>query len=171
MIGVFNNQATDLRSMTETDINADSNPDDETFAHSDFRIGTEFYTEAGLWRCTDIGTRTTVGMLSPSTEATSVVSAESDGRQMSKRTEENVSRRERDPDFEARRSRAASAPTRFPLFPHRGSRESSKQDVRTTVFGHENLNGDLFSKGGTVPRRRSRMRLAFWKKRSDSGIE
>ena len=35
MIGVFNNQATDLRSMTETDINADSNPDDETFAHSD----------------------------------------------------------------------------------------------------------------------------------------
>jgi 3',5'-cyclic-nucleotide phosphodiesterase len=120
---------------------------------------------------TDIGTRTTMGMLSPSTEATSVVSAESDGRQMSKRTEENLSRRERDPDFEARRSRAASAPTRFPLFPHRGSRESSKQDVRTTVFGHENLNGDLFSKGGTVPRRRSRMRLAFWKKRSDSGIE
>jgi hypothetical protein len=120
---------------------------------------------------TDIGTRTTMGMLSPSTEATSVVSAESDSRQMSGRTEENLSRHERDPDFEARRSRAASAPTRFPLFAHRGSRESSKQDVRTTVFGHENLNGDLFSKGGTVPRRRSRMRLAFWKKRSDSEIE
>lgn len=48
--------------MTETDINADSNPDDETFAHSDFRIGTEFYTEAGLWRCTDIGTRTIVAV-------------------------------------------------------------------------------------------------------------
>ena len=120
---------------------------------------------------TDIGIRATMGMLSPSTEATSVVSAESDGRQMSERTKENLGRRERDPDFEARRSRAASAPTRFPLFAHRGSRESSKQDVRTTVFGHENLNGDLFSKGGTVPRRRSRMRLAFWKKRSDSGVE
>lgn len=120
---------------------------------------------------TDIGTRATKGMLSPSTEATSVVSAESDGGQMSERTEESLSRREGDPDFEARRSRAASAPTRFPLFPHRGSRESSKQDVRTTVFGHDNLNGDLFSKGGTVPRRRSRMRLAFWKKRSDSEID
>ena len=44
--------------MTETDNNAD----DETFAHSDFRIGTEFYTEAGLWRCTDIGTRTIVAV-------------------------------------------------------------------------------------------------------------
>jgi hypothetical protein len=120
---------------------------------------------------TDVGTRATMGTLSPSTEATSVVSAESDGRQMSERTDENLSQREGEPDFEARRSRAASAPTRFPLFAHRGSRESSKQDVRTTVFGHENLNGDLFSKGGTVPRRRSRMRLAFWKKRSDSEIE
>jgi len=58
MIGVFNNQATGSRSMTETDNNAD----DETFAHSDFRIGTEFYTEAGLWRCTDIGTRTIVAV-------------------------------------------------------------------------------------------------------------
>jgi 3',5'-cyclic-nucleotide phosphodiesterase len=120
---------------------------------------------------TDVGTRATMGTLSPSTEATSVVSAESEGGQMSERTEGIRSRHEGGLDFEARRSRAASAPTRFPLFPHRGSRESSKQDVRTTVFGHENLNGDLFSKGGTVPRRRSRMRLAFWKKRSDSEIE
>ena len=24
--------------------------------HSDFKIGTEFYTAAGKWRCTDIGT-------------------------------------------------------------------------------------------------------------------
>jgi 3',5'-cyclic-nucleotide phosphodiesterase len=120
---------------------------------------------------TDVGTRATMGTLSPSTEATSVVSAESDSRQMPECTEENLSPHEGETDFEARRSRAASAPTRFPLFAHRGSRESSKQDVRTTVFGHENLNGDLFSKGGTVPRRRSRMRLAFWKKRSDSEIE
>jgi len=34
----------------------------ETFAHSDFRIGTEFYTEAGPWRCTDVGTRTIVAV-------------------------------------------------------------------------------------------------------------
>lgn len=26
--------------------------------HSDFRIGTEFLTETGRWRCTDVGTRT-----------------------------------------------------------------------------------------------------------------
>jgi hypothetical protein len=25
--------------------------------HSDFQIGTEFFTETGRWRCTDIGTR------------------------------------------------------------------------------------------------------------------
>lgn len=25
--------------------------------HSDFRIGSEFTTLAGLWRCTDVGTR------------------------------------------------------------------------------------------------------------------
>lgn len=26
--------------------------------HADFQIGTEFLTEAGRWRCTDVGTRT-----------------------------------------------------------------------------------------------------------------
>jgi hypothetical protein len=26
--------------------------------HSDFKIGTEFLTAAGRWRCTDVGTRT-----------------------------------------------------------------------------------------------------------------
>ena len=26
--------------------------------HSDFRIGLEFMTETGRWRCTDVGTRT-----------------------------------------------------------------------------------------------------------------
>lgn len=25
--------------------------------HSDFQIGTEFFTAAGKWRCTDVGTR------------------------------------------------------------------------------------------------------------------
>jgi hypothetical protein len=25
--------------------------------HSDFQIGTEFFTETGRWRCTDVGTR------------------------------------------------------------------------------------------------------------------
>jgi hypothetical protein len=26
--------------------------------HSDFKIGTEFLTDTGRWRCTDVGTRT-----------------------------------------------------------------------------------------------------------------
>ncbi len=30
--------------------------------HSDFAIGTEFYTGSGKWRCTDIGTRVIVCM-------------------------------------------------------------------------------------------------------------
>jgi 3',5'-cyclic-nucleotide phosphodiesterase len=118
---------------------------------------------------TDIGTRATMGTLSPSTEATSVISAESGSGRPSEHTGCNLGRNEGGSDFETRQSRAASAPTKFPLFAHRGSRESSKQDVRTTVLGHESLNGDVTARGGTMPRRRSRMRLAFWKKRSDCG--
>ncbi|MBB5463829.1 hypothetical protein HDG33_007510 [Paraburkholderia sp. Cpub6] len=30
--------------------------------HSDFQIGTQFYTESGLWRCTDVGSRTIVAV-------------------------------------------------------------------------------------------------------------
>ena len=30
--------------------------------HSDFHIGTEFYTATGKWRCTDVGTRTIVAI-------------------------------------------------------------------------------------------------------------
>jgi hypothetical protein len=30
--------------------------------HSEFEIGTEFYTESGLWRCTDVGSRTIVAV-------------------------------------------------------------------------------------------------------------
>ncbi len=30
--------------------------------HIDFRIGTEFYTGAGKWRCTDVGTRVIVAI-------------------------------------------------------------------------------------------------------------
>lgn len=30
--------------------------------HSEFRIGTEFYTTARRWRCTDVGTRTIVAI-------------------------------------------------------------------------------------------------------------
>ena len=30
--------------------------------HADFRIGLEFYTATGKWRCTDIGTRTIVAI-------------------------------------------------------------------------------------------------------------
>uniref|UniRef100_Q07SS3 Uncharacterized protein n=1 Tax=Rhodopseudomonas palustris (strain BisA53) TaxID=316055 RepID=Q07SS3_RHOP5 len=31
---------------------------DDEMEHSDFKIGTEFLTAAGRWRCTDVGTRT-----------------------------------------------------------------------------------------------------------------
>lgn len=30
--------------------------------HSDFSIGTVFYTGSGTWRCTDVGTRTIVAI-------------------------------------------------------------------------------------------------------------
>lgn len=30
--------------------------------HSDFQIGTEFFTETGKWRCTDVGTRVIVAI-------------------------------------------------------------------------------------------------------------
>ena len=30
--------------------------------HSDFQIGTEFFTAAGKWRCTDVGTRVVVAI-------------------------------------------------------------------------------------------------------------
>lgn len=30
--------------------------------HSDFQIGMEFFTEAGKWRCTDVGTRVIVAI-------------------------------------------------------------------------------------------------------------
>ncbi len=30
--------------------------------HSEFSIGTEFFTDTGQWRCTDIGTRTVVAI-------------------------------------------------------------------------------------------------------------
>ena len=34
----------------------------EGMAHSDFRIGTEFLTASGRWRCTDIATRTIIAI-------------------------------------------------------------------------------------------------------------
>jgi hypothetical protein len=30
--------------------------------HSDFQIGTEFFTASGKWRCTDVGTRVIVAI-------------------------------------------------------------------------------------------------------------
>ncbi len=30
--------------------------------HAEFKIGMEFSTEAGLWRCTDVGTRTIIAI-------------------------------------------------------------------------------------------------------------
>ena len=38
--------------------------------HSDFFIGMEFMTEAGQWRCTDIGTRTIIAINISSVEVT-----------------------------------------------------------------------------------------------------
>ncbi len=117
----------------------------------------------------DMGARMNLGALSPSTEATSVVSAESEGGRTSEQTEDHGSQKGSEPDFETRRARAASAPTKPPFsLPHRGSRDSSKQDVRTTVLGPDTPNGDVTARGGTMPRRRSRLRLQFWKKRGDS---
>lgn len=116
----------------------------------------------------DIGARTAISALSPSTEATSVVSGESDGGRNLGQAEAQCSPKDNQAEFESRRARAASAPTKAGFsFPHRGSRESSKQDIRTTVFGHETLNGGTATRGGTVPRKRSRLRLQFWKKRYD----
>jgi hypothetical protein len=34
----------------------------EQVNHSDFGIGTEFFTEAGKWRCSDVGTRVIVAI-------------------------------------------------------------------------------------------------------------
>ena len=30
--------------------------------HEDFKIGTEFKTDTGIWRCTDVGTRTIIAI-------------------------------------------------------------------------------------------------------------
>jgi len=37
--------------------------------HSDFKIGVEFFTETGRWRCTDIGTRVIVAIPLSSTDS------------------------------------------------------------------------------------------------------
>ena len=58
MIGVSRTENYWLKTMSEINDHGSN----ETFAHSDFRIGTEFYTETGLWRCTDVGTRTIVAV-------------------------------------------------------------------------------------------------------------
>ncbi|RYY15629.1 MAG: hypothetical protein EON55_05980 [Alphaproteobacteria bacterium] len=38
--------------------------------HEDFRIGLEFYTATGRWRCTDIGTRTVLAISLDTAEIT-----------------------------------------------------------------------------------------------------
>lgn len=40
---------------------------------SDFQIGTEFYTGAGKWRCTDVGTRVIVAIRIDDQEAHNLV--------------------------------------------------------------------------------------------------
>lgn len=36
--------------------------------HTDFRIGVEFFTETGRWRCTDVGTRVVIAIPLSSTD-------------------------------------------------------------------------------------------------------
>ena len=43
--------------MRETFLSASTSAIVPRMKHDDFYIGLEFYTEAGTWRCTDIGTR------------------------------------------------------------------------------------------------------------------
>jgi hypothetical protein len=46
--------------------------------HSEFRIGCEFRTPTGRWRCTDVGTRTIVAIRIDLVESTTIV----DGRRV-----------------------------------------------------------------------------------------
>jgi hypothetical protein len=118
---------------------------------------------------TDVGMRTAKPVISPSPAATSFLSAESDDAPSQLATERFGQNKAQRQDFETRRARATSAPTQVPSpLPSPSSRGSSKQDIQTTVFGQENLNGDISAKAGTMGRRRSRIRLAFWKKRLES---
>jgi len=43
----------------------------ENMLHSDFKIGDEFRTDTGTWRCTDIGTRTIIAINTSEYEDTS----------------------------------------------------------------------------------------------------
>lgn len=123
----------------------------------------------GTTSTTDVGTRLNKPAMSPSTESTSFLSAESDEPKWPPNVEHLGAFETKGRDFEAKRARAASAPTQAPgSIPGLDSRDSSKQDIRTNVFGRENYNGDASAKVGTMGRRRSRIRLAFWKKRTES---
>lgn len=120
----------------------------------------------------DVGQKTSAPALSASTEATSVLSAESEQGQATDKGQGSAEQGEGSLDFETKRARAASVPTR-PQAPFsmssQSSLDSSKQEMRTTGLRPDGPNGDIRSKGGTMPRRRSRIRLAFWRKRSDNG--
>ena len=117
---------------------------------------------------TGTATSTAVRPLSPNTEATSFLSADSDEPHAFTTSSGHTAQTEKDIEFEKRQTRAASAPMQSPMsLPSLSSRESSKNDIRTSIR-QESLNGDVRNKGGTMPRRRSRLRLAFWRKRSDS---
>lgn len=48
--------------------------------HADFQIGTEFFTAAGKWRCTDVGTRVIVAISLEPREMVRVHYAENKGR-------------------------------------------------------------------------------------------
>ena len=115
---------------------------------------------------TDVDRRTTMAALSPSTEATSFLSRDSeDQRPLEMDSDQEAARSE----FEARRARTASAPAKAPMsLTGSRNREGAKQNIQTTVLGQDTVNGDVSTRRGTMPRRRSRLRLAFWRKRSDN---
>lgn len=86
--------------------------------------------------------------VSPSTQATSFLTVDSD---------------EKDLDDDSSRPTSAGMPTMMDY--EHGRARDDKNNVRTTVIGN-GIGGDAVR---TMPRRRSRFRLAFWKKDTDSG--
>ena len=130
--------------------------------------GTSMATSGGAASSTtDVDRRTTLAALSPSTEATSFLSRDSeDQRQQEVDSDQEAARSE----WEKRRARTASAPAKASMsLTGTRSRDRAKQNIQTMVLGQDNnVNGDVSTRGGTMPRRRSRLRLAFWRKRSDN---
>ncbi len=58
--------------------------------HADFRIGGEFTTPSGRWRCTDVGTRTIVAIRIDHVDATTIA----DGHRITRRLSQAEAERE-----------------------------------------------------------------------------